>query len=139
MPSSSKYTEILRARNLKATTTRVDVLTAIAAHQKAIAHSVLQESLNNFDRVTLYRTLNVLIDNGIIHKAMANENDTFYAMCSASCTSHTHNHQHVHFKCTVCNEVSCVHTSSPITLNIPGYVIADMEIQVTGTCPNCLP
>lgn len=137
MDPNTDMATLLRARNLKATSTRIEVLNAISAHEKAIPYSEIRNALESFDRVTLYRTLNALIENGIIHKAMTNDNDTFYALCSTNCTSDSHDHKHIHFKCTSCEAVSCVQSDNLIQLSIPGHLITDFEIQASGTCNSC--
>ncbi|MBD79051.1 MAG: Fur family transcriptional regulator [Crocinitomicaceae bacterium] len=136
MKENVELTEILRRRNLKATSKRVNVLSVITEYNKAVPYSEIQNSLKDFDRVTLYRTLNTFIEYGIIHKALVNENETFYAMCS-DCDVHHHHHKHVHFKCTKCDEVSCVQANHKMVLTIPGYVVESFEVEATGICQSC--
>ena len=93
--------------------------------------------LQDFDRVTLYRTINSLLEHGIIHKAMADEKDTFYALCSTHCSAHRHNHRHIHFKCTRCESVSCLPVETSTELNIPGHVVNELRIEATGICASC--
>lgn len=137
MEENIHLAELLRERKLKATPTRLDVLSVISDYNKAIPFSEIQHALHGFDRVTLYRTLHALVDNGIIHKALIDEKETFFAMCSKNCTSDTHNHKHIHFKCSRCQAVTCVQTVNPISLSIPGHLIEDFEIEATGVCASC--
>jgi Fur family ferric uptake transcriptional regulator len=129
--------ELLRERKLKATSTRLEVLSVISDYNKAIPFSEIQEALQGFDRVTLYRTLHALMENGIIHKALIDENETFFALCSMSCSSNHHDHKHIHFKCTNCHAVTCVQAVHPISLSIPGHSIENFEIEATGVCSSC--
>jgi Fur family ferric uptake transcriptional regulator len=137
MDGTNNWSAALRKRNLKATSNRVEVLHTIEEFDKAIPHSKIQNRLQKVDRVTLYRTLNSLIESGMIHKVSVENDEIFYAICSQKCTTEEHNHQHVHFKCTSCNEVSCVQSNSIETLNLPGYKIESFEIQAKGVCSNC--
>lgn len=137
MKETKTFSERLRARSLKATNTRLQVMTVISAYGKAMPFSEIQNALNPVDRVTLYRTIHALSDNGIIHKAIVTESETYYAMCSQSCDSEHHHHQHVHFKCTKCNEVTCVETDVRVQFSIPGHQLAHFEIEASGLCPNC--
>jgi len=137
MRENTDLTELLRERKLKATSTRLEVLSIIAEKSNAISYSELKNALQDFDRVTLYRTIQSLEENGIIHKALKEENDVFFAMCSQRCASGTHHHQHIHFKCSVCKSVSCVQTQNPIHLSIPGYQLDHFEIAASGVCEAC--
>lgn len=128
---------LLRSRKLKATPQRLEVLTVFKAEETAIAYSDLQKKLNNFDRVTLYRTLQSLIEKGIVHKALAEDAETFYALCSSSCTAQNHNDKHIHFKCVNCDEVSCLHLPSPLQIEIPNHQIQKITLNVTGVCEKC--
>ncbi len=138
MNETNNWSEALHTRNLKVTNNRIEVLNAIEEYDKAIPYSKIQKQVDSIDRVTLYRTLNSLIESGLIHKVSVENDETFYAICSQQCTTKEHNHQHVHFKCTICNEVSCVQSNSIETLNLPGYKIESFEIQAKGVCYSCV-
>lgn len=137
MDQNIQLAELLRERNLKATSTRLEVLSVISNCDRAIPFSEIQNALHSFDRVTLYRTIHALVDKGIIHKALIDENETFYAMCSNSCSSASHDHKHIHFKCNLCHVVTCVQADSPISISIPGHSIENFEIEATGVCTSC--
>lgn len=137
MKTTRELSEILRSRKLKSTPQRIKVLEVISENSKAIAHSKIQTSLQNYDRVTLYRNLNALLDHGIVHKAFIEDGETYYALCASSCSSENHNHKHIHFKCTLCGEVSCVQTENPLEVKVPNYNIENFEVEATGTCPKC--
>jgi len=137
MAEDNPLAALLRARSLKATPTRLAVLTLLSKQKHAVAHSILQNDLENFDRVTLYRILQALSEHGVIHKAFTRDNETFYALCSHTCSSEEHHHEHIHFKCTSCEEVSCVQIEKPIDLQIPGYSVATFEIEAKGLCQSC--
>ncbi len=89
---------ILKNRGLRVTKIRVAVLEALGKSQQALPYGDLQKNLSQFDRTTIYRTLLALMDKGLIHKALEENNESYYALCS-DCTSNLHNHNHVHFKC----------------------------------------
>ena len=129
--------ELLKTSKLKATDLRVEVLAIILGFGKAIPYQEIQNSLQNFDRITLYRTLNILIERGILHKISMENNQSFYAMCTLECSTMGHQHQHVHFKCEQCNEVSCLETKEPIQLAIAYHLITDFEVMATGLCGAC--
>jgi len=136
--SQEKMVLLLKDRQIKATSKRMEVLTLIANYNSAIPYSSLQKSLQGFDRVTLYRTLNTLLDGGVIHKASVSTDEVYYAMCRHYCTSEKHHHKHIHFKCTACKSVSCVETTSPISIEVPNASVQEIEIEVKGICETCL-
>ena len=135
--SEAELRAMLKARKLKTTVARLHLLNVIADYGTAIPYSSIQQALKETDRVTLYRTLNTLLDKGIIHKALKDENDTYYALCTHRCSSVAHNHEHIHFKCSSCHEVSCVPMPTPFNVEIPDAIVNSIEIQVTGLCSKC--
>ena len=138
MPESTdQIKKLLRDRSLRATPTRVEVMRLVREDETAVAYSTLQASLGDTDRVTLYRTLNTLLENGLIHKALTTEQDTFYAACDTGCSAHEHAHNHIHFKCTVCDQVTCEQLPEAVQLTLPGHVISEVSISATGVCEGC--
>lgn len=137
MMSEESIKEYLRERALKATPIRVGLLSLLSERESAIPYSEIQENLKSFDRVTLYRTLNALIDGGIVHKASTSGDETYYALCSQKCSKHCHKHEHIHFKCTACHEVSCVHIEQAIKISIPNFQIEEVSVEVKGVCDKC--
>ncbi|MGY5351235.1 Fur family transcriptional regulator [Wenyingzhuangia sp. IMCC45533] len=138
MSYHTQIKELLKDRGLKVTAKRVELLNIVIAQSSAIPRSELQRKLSKIDRVTLYRTLNSLLDSGIIHIAHTSNDDVYYAMCKHHCNSEKHIHKHLHFKCTVCNDVKCVETFEEINIKLPNFSVEDVNIEVTGVCDVCL-
>ena len=61
--------EILKSRKLKATQTRLQLLSIFDQEKYAIPYSKIQVLMKETDRVTLYRTIETLLEKGVIHKA----------------------------------------------------------------------
>jgi len=131
--------EYLRERQLKATPIRIELLQLLSKSSSALPYSDIQNHLNKYDRVTLYRTINAMIDSGIVHKASTSGDEIFYALCSAQCSKQCHKHEHIHFKCKQCGMVSCIHAEQSIQIAIPNYQIEEVSVEVSGICKNCLP
>ena len=70
--------ELLHKRELKATNSRIDLLSNLDKFGSAMPYSAIQKALKSTDRVTLYRTLQTLSDKGIIHKAAHIDNEDYY-------------------------------------------------------------
>ena len=138
MDNEVKFKGYLRNRNLKATPIRIELMTLLAQRESALPYSEIQQQLKNYDRVTLYRTIHALMDGGIVHKASTSGDEIYYALCSPNCTNHCHKHEHIHFKCSLCGDVSCIHVAQPIRISIPDYQIEEVSVEVTGVCKKCL-
>lgn len=137
MPIDFQNIDILDRANLKATKTRSKVLDAIKKNKGAISQNKIQNELN-LDRVTLYRTLNSFLENGIIHQAHNDGNQIFYAICSSNCNSHRHQHNHAHLVCKQCSTINCQPLETPFSLNLPSFKVETISITVNGTCADCL-
>lgn len=90
MTTTSSIKELLKKRNLKVTELRMALLEIISSLGKAISYQEIQNSLINFDRITLYRTLNTFIERGILHKIILEDHQSFYALCSIECSTEGH-------------------------------------------------
>ena len=130
--------ELLHKRKLKATNSRIDLLSNLDKFGSAMPYSAIQKSLIGGDRVTLYRTLQTLTEKGIIHKAATIDNEDYYAICGLSCTSDNHSHNHIHFKCDDCHTITCENIEKEIDLSIPNFKINSVSINVNGKCKDCL-
>ena len=127
--------KIKRERN---SVTKQKIIDILIDRKSALAHKDFYDVLrNDCDRVTVYRALDRLVEEGKIHKVTGMEGVVQYALCS-ECSSGDHHHDnHVHFHCTSCDKVVCIENSKP-QLNLPdGYNVQEVQCLVTGTCPHC--
>lgn len=131
------FGNMLKSRGLKLTKTRKSVLEILAGSSGAVLYAMLQEKLGNTDRVTIYRTVQSLLDKAVIHTAYKDGNDTYLALCEEECSSERHHHYHIHFRCVKCKVVSCVDMSGEIKVNIPGYTIEQFNVEASGVCEAC--
>ena len=60
--NTTQIRELLQKRKLKVTPTRLNLLSEMDKYGSAMSHSTIQNQLNPIDRVTLYRTLEILKD-----------------------------------------------------------------------------
>lgn len=135
---SSQFKELLRERSLKATNTRLSLLNKLHDYGSAMSHSLIQKQMHPIDRVTLYRTLEALLEKGIIHKAFQENNDTYYAICGTSSNTKARRHEHAHFKCVKCKTVSCQELKENMKFSIPKYEINKVSIHMEGICDLCM-
>jgi Fur family ferric uptake transcriptional regulator len=118
------------------TVARTAILDIIQASEIALSQLAIQHTLNGLcDRVTIYRVLDRLVEEGLIHKIVNVNGVVNYAAC-ATC-SHNHQHQHIHFSCRVCNELTCLNQVIP-SFDLPtGFSKEETFFTVSGICNNC--
>ncbi len=130
------------ARN---TTARKKILDLILSSKTAVSHAKLQEQLSGTcDRVTIYRVLERLQKENLIHRIVNVNGVVNYAPCK-SCTHnhsqmHAHEsnaHKHVHFSCISCGDVSCIEGEN-LSIELPSsYSVTEYQLTVAGYCPAC--
>ena len=127
----------MKMKKSRNTTAKTEILNIISNRSVALSHAEIQAILDGLcDRVTIYRVLDRLIEDGEIHKVINIDGITKYASCNTCITSH--NHQHIHFNCEKCNTVTCLEDIEP-TFNLPKeYKINDVNFTVSGVCPECV-
>ena len=130
-------TNLLKNKKLSETPFRKEVLAIFTKYNNAIPLSVIEKELHKFNRITLYRTIKIFIEKGIIHEISLNGNISNFALCKEECDTNAHYHQHIHFKCNSCEIVFCVEVDKFPTIKLPEYIIEQLEIQATGLCQKC--
>lgn len=137
MSTQNIYT-LLKDNNLRLTECRKEVITVFIEQQHAVSQPDLEGMLNQYDRVTLYRTLNTFLSKGMIHKVLDDSGLTKYALCAGHCTEHHHADEHVHFKCIKCENTVCIDTISVPPITLPdGFTYLDASFLVRGICKRC--
>jgi Fur family ferric uptake transcriptional regulator len=121
-------------RNTKAKT---EIHELIVRSDVALSHAEIQKSLDGLcDRVTIYRVLDRLLEEGAIHKIINVDGVVKYAGCHSCSTKHNHNH--IHFSCQNCKSVTCLEGVVP-SYNLPkNYKVSEMNFTLSGLCPRCL-
>jgi Fur family ferric uptake transcriptional regulator len=113
------------------------ILEFIQNSNQAIAHSHIQKSLNGVcDRVTIYRVLDRLLSEGLVHKIVDVDGVVKYAACN-TCKEKHHQHNHIHFSCEKCKKVTCLDTIIPHFVLPKDYKINSFNFTVSGLCPQC--
>ncbi|MBA4299955.1 Fur family transcriptional regulator, ferric uptake regulator [Algoriphagus alkaliphilus] len=130
---------ILQSHKLRITDCRLDIIQEFLDKNVALSHSDLEDKLNQqFDRVTIYRTLKTFLDKDLIHKVLDDSGATKYALCAHGETKHMHNHEHVHFKCESCGETTCLEEITLPQIKLPsGFEKKEMNLLVQGICDKC--
>lgn len=105
--------ELLRRRGMRVTAIRVAVLEALGQSRTPLTAQELADQLADAkaDRVTIYRTLNSLVESGLAHKVDPGDRVFRFGLTgvekSAGHVGATP-HQHPHFVCDECGNVECL-------------------------------
>ena len=136
--SQENLKSILKAHKLRITNCRLDVMQFFLDKKTALSQGNLENKFDQYDRVTLYRTLNSFLESGILHKIPNSTGVASYALCHETCTPESHNHNHMHFKCNDCGQISCLDDKKVPDVTLPdGYRIEAINLIIDGICPAC--
>ncbi len=130
---------ILRRNQLSVTDSRKKILELFLNTPGALAHADIEKKTNeNFDRVTVYRTLQTFVDKGIIHNIPTTDNSILYALCKQDCEAGHHHDNHVHFICGNCSKTICLDDVTVPEVKLPkGFKPVVAEMVVKGICTDC--
>ena len=130
-----KYLKAMKTA--RSTTSKTEIQELIVSSSVALSHSEIQKSLEGLcDRVTIYRVLERLLVEGVIHKIVNIDGVVKYACCH-SCSA-KHNHNHIHFSCQKCKSVTCLENVEPSYKLPKNYKVSEMNFTLSGLCPQCL-
>jgi Fur family ferric uptake transcriptional regulator len=134
-----EITDILKNSQLSITDNRLKILELFQQNGKALSHADIEKlSGKQFDRVTIYRTLQTFVDKGIIHTIPTADNSIMYALCKETCSEGHHHDDHVHFLCEKCGTTYCLDSVNIPEVNIPkGFSVHQTNVLVNGVCKNC--
>lgn len=130
---------LLKNHEIRRTNSRMDILEEFARHEHALSQPDLEKALGaQYDRVTIYRTLTLYLDRGILHQVLDDSGAMKYALCQDTCAEDDHHHDHVHFKCTDCGQTVCISDAHIPRIPLPsGYRLREQNLLMTGVCANC--
>lgn len=114
------------------------ILDLITHSKVALSHTEIQKLTGDLcDRVTIYRILDRLVNEDLIHKIAIPDGTVKYASCHHHHHEEHHTHNHVHFSCEQCHTVTCLDAIEP-SYQIPdSYFVKQVNFTLSGLCPNC--
>lgn len=130
---------ILQHKNLRSTAFRKQVLNVFLDTEGALSQEQIASSIGDFDRITLYRTLKIFLEKGVLHEVVIPGEEGRFALCDLECSHHEqeHLHHHIHFQCTMCNTVTCIDLPEGIELKLPEHQVNQWSINAQGYCKTC--
>ena len=131
--------QILKKNQLSVTGSRKRILELFLNNEGALAHADIEKKAGEkFDRVTVYRTLQVFVEKGIIHSIPTADNSIRYALCKEECAEGHHHDNHIHFICSVCEKAICINEVNVPEVRLPdGFTPHHFEMVETGVCNDC--
>lgn len=129
---------LIADRGARATRTRVQTLGVLLAAHEALTHHEIERRVkrgHDVDRVTLYRVLEWLVEQGLAHKIAGEDRVWRYSAAGhGSAAPGTH----AHFQCSDCGRVVCLDDASVPAVSLPrGFRRREVEVTVRGSCDDC--
>jgi len=113
------------------------VLNEFEKNSKAISAIELVKRLDDkINKTTVYRLLDKLEDDGLLHYFLDSNGVKWFAKCKICSKSKRHD-VHPHFQCTDCGIVDCLEIKITIP-EIPNRKVVNSQILVLGQCDLCL-
>ena len=125
----------LKARNINPSHQRLKVLEYLAQNQ---CHPTvdqiftsLQKELSTLSKTTVYNTLRVLEEAGLVRVITIEDNETRYDILTED---------HGHFKCEACGEIYDfkIDMDALVCGDLSHFRICDKNVYFKGVCPRCL-
>lgn len=90
----------------------------------------LSEEIPTLSKTTLYNTLNLFVENKIVHLITIEENETRYDADTSL---------HGHFKCRDCGEVYDIRIGlrEEDFKGLEGFTVEESDVYFKGLCPRC--
>lgn len=119
------------------TSSRVAVLNLLLESEFPLTHNELLLTLTQtapFDRVTLYRVLDWLVEHNLVHPIMGEDRTRRFQLTHRHAT-----HHHAHFECTSCGKIFCLDEVKPrIPNSVPShFTVESVELNIKGQCGPC--
>ena len=132
--------ELIARHGGRVTQIRVALVEVLFAARQALTHDEIAAALTAdgiaHDRVTLYRALDWLSEQGLARRVPGSDRSgRFEAVREGS-------HRHAHFHCERCGQMFCLESLAPalttVTDALPdGFRLERAELILHGACPDC--
>jgi Fur family ferric uptake transcriptional regulator len=126
--------DFLKSHGLAGTVIRKQVLNQLWEDETALTQKEIEERLpTETDRVTLYRTLKLFTEKGILHKIVLNGDTQKYKRAG-----HFRKSDHAHFYCSQCHKLLCMPQLDVDLSDLPpGFHFSSASLVVEGICDHC--
>ena len=129
--------QLIQASGQRATPVRSAVLSILMETDAALSHSEILDRLQavgEFDRVTVYRVLDWLVEHGLLHKVAGAGRAWRFRL-----TRNETMHRHAHFQCNRCGKIFCLPDVQPVLpKKVPAsFSVESIELNLKGICDDC--
>ncbi|KAB7529115.1 transcriptional repressor [Flagellimonas olearia] len=129
---------ILENKLVRPTAMRMLVYQYFMGQDAAVSLTHVENAFEKADRTTLYRTLKVFEEKGVVHQIDDGTGTKKYALCEPGCNCELEQDLHLHFHCDRCNETVCLTEHKIPHINLPeGFVAEDANVVLKGLCDKC--
>jgi Fur family ferric uptake transcriptional regulator len=137
LAARDKVKQKLKNAKLYCTEARVAILQVLLQAGRPLRQDQVagQLTLLALNKVTVYRTLESLVEVGLVHRAFTYKRAWYFELAD-HCTEHQ---CHPHFTCTRCGVTHCLtDVSLPMArISQKGFVISRQQVRLEGLCPAC--
>ena len=129
---------LLRETGVRRTPVREAVLGALLGAGAPLSQKDLAAipGLERVNKVTLYRTLDILANAGVAHRVIGIDGE--WRFCSHAPAGGRCTGNHPHFLCLNCGRMACLRDQTMPRVRVPeGYAIEGKQLIVYGACPEC--
>jgi Fur family ferric uptake transcriptional regulator len=140
MCEQCNYNEMLSSVGLSPTSHRIRVMEIIGNNTYPLSAQEIYDTIKrnqSINRVTVYRILDSLVQNGLVDR-LSGGRASFFGLAP-----NDHHQSHPHFYCRQCGRMNCLNPRS-ISMDMTSFErifpgkIDNVEIRVDGICKNCL-
>ena len=125
----------LRATGERITPARAAVFALLHESERALSHQEIESGLgraNQLDRVTVYRVLEWLVEQGLAHKVAGIDRVWRFSIAREA------HDRHAHFQCSGCGKVVCLAEIATRRVPLPrGFRSERVDVTVKGRCAEC--
>ncbi|MBL0927681.1 MAG: transcriptional repressor [Phycisphaerales bacterium] len=142
----ARWSERLRGTGLRVTQGRLDVIRVLAASPAPLPAGDVLAALEGreIDRVTVYRTLQSLVDAGLAHRLDPGDRVWRFGLIADPSKPHApghHHGEHAHFVCDECGVVRCLEDATVRVSFAAGesarLKVTQRDVVLHGTCERC--
>jgi len=132
-----KAREMLRGCDLYCTQARISILKVLMQAPRPLQQNQIARQLANktLNKVTIYRTLESLVEVGLVHRAFMQKRAWHFELAHHCSKTQCH----PHFTCLNCGQTHCLMGISLPMAKSPykGFVIQRQQVRLEGLCPAC--
>ena len=133
--ATGPYIQELQERNIAPSYQRIMILKYLTENQNHPTvdqiYGALRVSMPTLSKATVYNTLNLFAEFGLVRVLSIEDNETRYDVVVQN---------HGHFKCSSCGSITnfVVNIDRFVAQDLQGFQIMQKNVYFNGRCPNCL-